>query len=73
MQPVSKLCADHLRAYAGALGIKLKAAHAHEMVAALLFLRSCIVTRPRFRIATTGLPLPSRGNITVRLIPTAPR
>ena len=34
MQPVSKLCADHLRVYADARGIKLKAAHAHELVAA---------------------------------------
>ncbi len=34
MQTISKLCADHLRTFASDYGIKLRASHAHELVAA---------------------------------------
>lgn len=34
MQDISKLCANHLRAFSEKQGIKLKASHAHELVAA---------------------------------------
>ena len=34
MQTITKLCADHLRNNASNYGIKLKASHAHELVAA---------------------------------------
>jgi hypothetical protein len=35
MQTISKICADHLRSFANQRGVKLKASHAHELVAAV--------------------------------------
>lgn len=34
MQEITKLCADHLRVFSNHQGVKLKASHAHELVAA---------------------------------------
>jgi hypothetical protein len=40
MQTTSKYCADHLRAFAGTQGVKLKATHARELVAAFFGYKS---------------------------------
>lgn len=40
MQHITKLCADHLRAFSENYGVKLKASHAHELVAAFFGYKS---------------------------------
>lgn len=40
MFSISKLCADHLRAYVSSIGLKLKATHARELVAAFFGYKS---------------------------------
>jgi len=40
MRSLTKLCADHLRSYSSSHGVKLKSAHAHELVASFFGYKS---------------------------------
>lgn len=40
MHPITKLCADHLRAFSNNYGVTLKSAHAHELIAAFVGYKS---------------------------------
>lgn len=67
MQDITKLCADHLRAFSENYGIKLKASHAHELVAAFLGYKSRAALLADTKYSPNNLP---QANIIV-LTPTA--
>lgn len=68
MQGITKLCADHLRTFAENYGVKLKASHAHELVAAFFGYKSRAAMLTDTLYPINNLPL---ANIIV-LAPTAP-
>lgn len=68
MQDITKLCADHLRAFSENYGVKLKASHAHELVAAFFGYKSRAALLADTQYPLSNLPL---ANVIV-LAPTAP-
>ncbi|MGE4348879.1 MAG: hypothetical protein AB7D28_03865 [Candidatus Berkiella sp.] len=68
MQVITKLCTDHLRIFVENYGVKLKASHAHELVAAFFGYKSRAAMLADTLYPITNLP---RANIIV-LTPTAP-
>jgi len=57
MQEITKLCADHLRAFSSINGIKLKASHAHELVAAFFGYKSRAAMLADTQYPISNLPL----------------
>lgn len=68
MQGITKLCAEHLRIFAENYSVKLKASHAHELVAAFFGYKSRAAILADTLYPITNLP---QANVVV-LSPTAP-